>query len=200
MDAESASLLDSMERHPGVGLQAIERDRRGYDADDLWQRVEDSVDLVATLAMRGADPSLCRAMIDLLDQAAIELIRLTASVPPHSYTTKMRTIPLMVDGLSRDHEEEEARHASQAEDQEGSHPDVPGTRHRTPIDLAQARRVKDDPAAFGDQPRRGDMDQGKLQPPPPAPKSAAYEPRDGSEGIRGVQESSDRGEENQDDE
>lgn len=48
--------------------------------------------------------------------------------------------------------------ATQAEDQAGHHPDVQSTRDRTPIDLAQARRVKDDPAAFGDQPRRGDLD------------------------------------------
>lgn len=104
-----------------------------------------------------------------------------------------------------------ARHDREAESQQG--PEAQGQEHaRTdrpedgstprrggPIDLAQARRVKDDPAAFGDQPRRGDLDQGQLQPPPPAHKSAAYEPRDGSEGIRGAQESSDRGEESQDD-
>lgn len=105
-----------------------------------------------------------------------------------------------VDLLAEVRKRMEARHAQASEDQAGSHPDVQGTRDRTPIDLAQARRVKDDPAAFGDQARRGDLDQGKLQPPPPAHKSAAYEPRDGSEGIRGAQESSDRGEENQDEE
>lgn len=48
--------------------------------------------------------------------------------------------------------------ASQAEDQAGSSENVQGAGPGTPIDLAQARKVKDDPAAFGDQPRRGDLE------------------------------------------
>jgi transcriptional regulator with XRE-family HTH domain len=81
-----------------------------------------------------------------------------------------------------------AAHASQAEDQEGSHQDVSRTRDRTPMNLAEARRIREDPAAFGDQPRRGDLDQGKLQPPPAVEKSAAWRTRNRGKEIREQQD------------
>jgi transcriptional regulator with XRE-family HTH domain len=81
-----------------------------------------------------------------------------------------------------------AAHASQAEDQEDHHPDVSRTRDRTPMNLAEARRIREDPAAFGDQPRRGDLDQGKLQPPPAVEKSAAWRTRNRGKEIREQQD------------
>jgi transcriptional regulator with XRE-family HTH domain len=98
-----------------------------------------------------------------------------------------------------------AAHASQAEDQEDHHPDVSGTRDRTPMksDELRARREAQraeeiDQLNFGTTHKPGDLDQGKLQPPPPAKRSVAYTPDEASEGITGDRESRDRGEENQD--
>ena len=57
----------------------------------------------------------------------------------------------------------EARHAQASEDQAGSHPDVRAVRPGAPMSLDEARRVKDDPAAFGDQARRGEMDRRQQE-------------------------------------
>jgi hypothetical protein len=63
----------------------------------------------------------------------------------------------------------------------------------------EAQRAEEiDQLNFGTTHKPGDLDQGKLQPPPPAKRSVAYTPDEASEGITGDRESRDRGEENQD--
>lgn len=64
--------------------------------------------------------------------------------------------------------EAESQQGPEAQGQEHARTDRPEdgstTRRGGPIvDLDQARRVKDDPAAFGDQPRRGDMDRRQRE-------------------------------------
>lgn len=64
--------------------------------------------------------------------------------------------------------EAESQQGPETSSQEHARTDRPEdgstTRRGGPIvDLDQARRVKDDPAAFGDQPRRGDMDRRQRE-------------------------------------
>ena len=68
-----------------------------------------------------------------------------------------------VDLLDEVRKRMEARHAQASEDQAGSHPDVRAVRPGAPMSLDEARRIKKDPAAFGDQPRRGDMDRRQRE-------------------------------------
>lgn len=95
-------------------------------------------------------------------QAALEEALSLTTREPADPLGEVSDAALLAEIARRFERGQEARHAQASEDQAGSHPDVQSTRDRTPIDLAQARRVKDDPAAFGDQPRRGEMDPKPL--------------------------------------
>lgn len=96
-------------------------------------------------------------------------------------------------GQDNDHQAEqepgqEARrtqHSSQSSSEDGSTPQRSGAPIRDDLEQQRKKRqVADDPAAFGDQARRGDLDQGKLQPPPPAEKSAAWRTENRGKKIR----------------
>lgn len=72
-----------------------------------------------------------------------------------------RAIDDLIRAITAGREDEDD--ATQTEDAQGNGEDVPGVGDRTPMSLDQARRVRDDPAAFGDQNRRGDMDRRQRE-------------------------------------
>lgn len=95
-------------------------------------------------------------------------------------------------GQEHDREEEQEpgtetrreEHSSPSRSEDGSTPQWTGAPIGDDLERQRKKRIADDPAAFGDQNRPGDLDQGELQSPPPAEKSAAWRTENRGKKIR----------------